>query len=152
MAELTYPRIETARLGTDPALVCRVPSGWVFLCTMQYLPGYSILQADPTVESINALTPPQRVQYLGDMVLVGDAILEVTGAYRINYAILGNSDPVLHTHIIPRFLAEPEELRKGGPWCYPKDIIDNQIFDADRDRELIRQLRESILKHLPAIR
>ena len=50
------------------------------------------------------------------MALVGDALLEVTGAYRINYAILGNTDPALHAHIVPRFLTEPDEYRKGPPW------------------------------------
>jgi diadenosine tetraphosphate (Ap4A) HIT family hydrolase len=148
MPELTHPRIEAARAGTDPALVCRVPSGWVFLCGMQYLPGYCVLQADPTVESINALSPVQRSQFLGDMALVGDAILEVTGAFRINYAILGNTDPVLHAHIVPRFLTEPDELRLGGPWSYPQELVDARMFDAVRDRELMLRLGQAIQKRL----
>jgi diadenosine tetraphosphate (Ap4A) HIT family hydrolase len=130
----------------DPALVCRVPSGLVFLCDMQYLRGYSILQAEPQVESINALDPRAREVYLRDMVLVGDALLEVTGAYRINYATLGNSLAVLHTHIVPRYLSEPEELRRGGPWSYPQEQIDALRFDAERDRELMQQLGSAIRK------
>jgi diadenosine tetraphosphate (Ap4A) HIT family hydrolase len=130
----------------DPALVCRVPSGLLFLCDMQYLRGYSILQADPQVISINALGPIEKAQFLGDMVLIGDALLEVTGAYRINYAILGNSLPVLHAHIVPRYLNEPEALRKGGPWSYPQELIDRTRFDAARDQELIHQLAQVIIK------
>jgi len=148
MSELTPPRIEAARSGTDPALVCRVPSGWVFLCMMQYLPGYCILQADPVVESINALTPTQRVQSLGDMALVGNAILEVTRAYRINYAIMGNSDPVLHTHIVPRYMSEPENLRKGGPWSYPQAVMDAKGFDYERDKPLITKLSQAIQRRV----
>jgi len=134
--------------GRDPALVCRLPSGLVFLCDMQYLRGYSILQADPQVESINALDPQARAVYLRDMVLIGDALLEVTGAYRINYATLGNSLAVLHTHIVPRYLSEPETLRLGGPWSYPQKQIDALRFDAERDRELMRQLAAAIQKRL----
>jgi diadenosine tetraphosphate (Ap4A) HIT family hydrolase len=148
MTELTHARIAAARAGTDPAVVCRMPSGWVFLCGLQYLPGYCILQADPVVESINALAPAQRSQFLGDMVLVGDAIMEVTEAYRINYAILGNSDPVLHAHIVPRFMSEPEDLRKGGPWSYPQEVVDARMFDAERDRELMRRVEQAIQKRL----
>jgi diadenosine tetraphosphate (Ap4A) HIT family hydrolase len=139
---------EPAEARRDPALVCRVPSGMVFLCDMQYLRGYSILQADPQVESINALDPQTRAVYLRDMVLVGDALLEVTGAYRINYAIMGNSLAILHAHIVPRYLSEPEELRQGGPWSYPQEQIDALRFDAERDRELIQQLAAAIRKRL----
>jgi len=63
----------------------------------------------------------------------------VTGAYRINYATLGNSLAVLHTHIVPRYLSEPETLRLGGPWSYPQKQIDALRFDAERDRELMRR-------------
>ena len=76
----SLPPPPPAEASQDLALVCRVPSGLVFLCDMQYLRGYSILQADPQVESINALDPQARAVYLRDMVLVGDAVLEVTGA------------------------------------------------------------------------
>jgi diadenosine tetraphosphate (Ap4A) HIT family hydrolase len=132
----------------EAALVCRVPSGRVYLCDMQYLRGYSILQADPQAASINALDPQARAVYLLNMVLVGDALLEVTGAYRINYATLGNSLAVLHTHIVPRYLSEPEELRVGGPWSYPQEQIDAERFDAERDAKLMRQLAAAILKRL----
>ncbi len=107
--------VKNARNGTNPIVISKVPSGWVFLSTMQFLRGYCILQADPIVESINSLSKEQREQYLYDMSLVGDAILAVTDAYRVNYAILGNLEPVLHSHIVPRYRNEPEYLRKEPP-------------------------------------
>jgi diadenosine tetraphosphate (Ap4A) HIT family hydrolase len=148
LLESTHPKILAAREGTDPAVICRVPSGWVFLCEMQYLPGYCVLQADPQVESINALARMQRAQYLEDMVIVGDALLEITGAYRINYATLGNRDHVLHTHIVPRYLSESEDLRKGGPWSYPQAVMDARVFDYEHDKPLIAKLARSIQKRL----
>ncbi|MGV8025149.1 MAG: HIT family protein [Anaerolineaceae bacterium] len=111
---------------------------------MQFLRGYCVLQADPVVESINTLDPSQRASFLCDMVLVGDAIMEVTDAYRINYALLGNSDPVLHAHIVPRYLSEPEELRKGLPWSYTNMVDDSMMFSIEHDKELLDQLRKSI--------
>ncbi|HNZ14122.1 MAG TPA: hypothetical protein PKL11_10760 [Anaerolineaceae bacterium] len=139
-------RIEAARSGTNPAVVCRVASGWVFLANMQYLSGYCILQSDPVVESINALEHEQRTAFLGDMAVVGDAILEVTGAYRINYAIMGNSEPVLHAHIVPRYLSEPEELLHGLPWSYPQAQMDAVGFDPGRDQALMQKLAQAIQK------
>ena len=84
------------------------------------------------------------------MALVGDALLEVTGAFRINYAILGNTDPALHAHIVPRFLTEPDEYRKGPPWTYPKEVVDARMFDYERDKELIQQLAVAIQNRLSA--
>jgi len=80
------------------------------------------------------------------MALIGDALLEVTGAYRINYTIAGNTDPYLHAHIIPRYLSEPDQYLKGLPWSYPKEVMGTTLFDYERDRELIQQLAKAIQK------
>lgn len=82
--------------------------------------------------------------YMNDMALIGDALLEVTGAYRINYFIAGNTDPYLHAYLVPRYLSEPENLRRGLPWSYPKEAIDTILFDHKRDQEIIAQLAKAI--------
>ena len=146
---ITIPeRIAAANAGTNPTAICKIPSGWTFLYDMQFLRGYTILTADPVVTSINELNRWQREQYLGDMALVGDALLEVTGAYRINYGILGNSDPYLHAHIIPRYMSEPEQFRKGLPWSYPLELVNSHPFDHVRDQELMQQISAAIQKRL----
>jgi diadenosine tetraphosphate (Ap4A) HIT family hydrolase len=144
---LTIPeRILKAREGTNPAVICRAPSGWVVLCEAQFLRGYTILLADPVVASINDLALVQRAEFLSDMALIGDALLDVTGAYRINYCILGNTDPFLHAHIVPRYLKEPLEFRQGPPWSYPKKQADRVPFDQARDAGLMRQIAAAIQK------
>jgi diadenosine tetraphosphate (Ap4A) HIT family hydrolase len=145
---LIHQRVEAARKGTNPTVICRVPSGWVMLCDLQFLRGYCILNPDPVVADLNALNRQQRAEYLCDMAVVGDALMEVTGAYRINYAICGNSEPALHAHIVPRYSTEPEELRKGLPWAYAQETIDATMFDYERDRELIEQIARAIRKRL----
>jgi len=147
MSHLTpLQRIENARKGINPSAVCRLASGWVFLADMQYLRGYCILMADPLVESINVLSESERSQFLSDMARVGDALLHVTGAYRINYAIFGNSDPVLHAHIVPRYANEPPQYLHNVPWSYPQEQMDANRFDADRDRELLNAIAGAIQK------
>ena len=139
-------RITKARAGKNPAVICRVPSGWAVLCDVQFLRGYTILLADPVAASLNDLDRTQREQYLGDMALIGDALLEVTGAYRINYGILGNNDPYLHAHIIPRSLTEPEEFRTGLPWSYPLELVNSILFNYERDKELMQKIAAAIQK------
>jgi diadenosine tetraphosphate (Ap4A) HIT family hydrolase len=136
--------VEQARAGTHHALVCRVPSGWVVLCEMQHLSGYCIHLPDPVVRDLNALNQEQRSRYLLDMSIIGDALLEVTGAYRINYAIMGNSDPALHAHIVPRYLSEAEPYRTNTPWSYPEVVMETMRYDAGRDAELRLKLAEAI--------
>ena len=118
------------------------------LCDLQFLSGYCILLADPVVSSLNDLSQAKRSEFLCDMATVGDALLEVTGAYRINYAIAGNSDPYLHAHIVPRYMTEPEILRKGLPWSHPQAEMDSMVFDYERDKLLIQRLSQAINNRL----
>jgi len=141
-------QVAAARAGTEPALICQMPSGWAVLSIMQYLPGYCVLLPDPVVPSLNTLTREQRTDFLCDMSTVGDALLDVTDASRINYAIMGNSDPALHAHIVPRYMSEPEQIRKHLPWSYPQEFMDERIFDCDRDQELMTKLAGAIRKRL----
>lgn len=137
-------RIEAARAGTNPTVICCLPSGWAVLCDTQFLRGYTILLADPVVPSLNDLCYTKQSEFLNDMAVIGDALLEVIGAYRINYIIAGNTDPYLHAHIVPRYMAEPEDLRKGLPWSHPKEEIASLLFDYGRDKPLMDQLRQAI--------
>ena len=141
-------RVAAARAGANPTIICRMPSGWLALGDRQFLPGYCFLLPDPVVDSLNDLEEAQRAAYLCDMALAGDALLEVTGAYRINYAILGNGDPELHAHIVPRYRDEPEELRCGLPWSYPREVVAAAPFDLKRCHPLMQQIAEAVTKRL----
>ena len=117
-------RIGLARAGRNPWLVAHVTSGWVVMCDKQVVPGQLILLADPVAGSLNDLSASQRRDFLTDMGLVGDALLAATGCIRVNYEILGNTDPALHAHIIPRYASEPEDRRRLPIWLYDWDAAD----------------------------
>ena len=80
----------------------------------------------------------------GVIARVGDALLKVTGAYRINYETWGNLDPAHHTHIVPRFQSEPQNLRVLPP-RQAYDWGGGRPFNAEVDTSLILEVRE-ILK------
>jgi diadenosine tetraphosphate (Ap4A) HIT family hydrolase len=109
--------VEACRDGRHPGCVASVHSGWVVLAERQVLPGYCLLLPDPVVPDLNALAPPARAQFLADMAAIGDALLALTGAVRINYAIFGNLEPALHAHVFPRQRGEPESTRTAQPWA-----------------------------------
>lgn len=142
MSTLIHRRVEAARQRTNPTVICRVQSGWVVLGDIQFLPGYSLLLPDPVVADLNALTETQRLNFLRDMAIVGDALLAVTDSYRINYEILGNTEPALHAHIFPRYVTEPEERRLKPVWFY--DWKSSVTFDLQRDRPLMQKIAAAI--------
>ena len=141
MANLIEQRVELARRGQNPFVICRMKSGWLVIGDVQPLEGYCLLLADPVVESLNALDEAQRAQYSLDTIRAGDAVLALTHAYRINYETLGNSEPALHTHIIPRYRSEPEEKR-GRPAWVGYDWRTARKFDPVRDGSFIDRMRK----------
>lgn len=115
---LITERVAQARNSTNDKVICRMASGWAVMGDVQFLPGYCLLLPDPVVASLNDLDTEARTAYLLDMALLGDAVLQATGALRMNYEILGNSEPELHCHIFPRYASEPDEKRKMPAWFY----------------------------------
>jgi len=148
MKTIIHERVEAARTGTNTTVITSVPSGWVVMGDVQYLPGYCLLLPDPVVPDLNSLNGEQRMQFLKDMVIIGDALLEVTETYRINYEIQGNTEPALHAHIIPRYMSEPEELRKIPVWSYERKRMPLNKFDVERDKKLMQGIRNSIQRRL----
>ena len=113
--------VAAAREGREPRVIARLYSGWALFGERQFLRGYALLLPDPVVPTLNALGSQERAVYLQDVARLGDALLKLTGAVRINYAILGNQEPALHTHVIPRYADEPDKLRNSHPWAYDWD-------------------------------
>lgn len=149
MSTIIHQRVELAQKGENPTVVCRVPSGWVVFGDEQTLPGYCLLLPDPVTASLNDMDPASRAAFLRDMVITGDALLEVTGAWRINYEILGNSAPALHAHIVPRYTSEPKSLRQGPVWFYKfLRPFHHPAFDPQRDRPMMDALCAAIQKRI----
>jgi diadenosine tetraphosphate (Ap4A) HIT family hydrolase len=132
---LIHRRVAEARAGTNPSVITRVRSGWVVAGDRQVVFGYCLLLPDPVVPDLNALSADARSRFLLDMAALGDVLLEVTRARRINYEILGNSEPALHAHVFPRYDSEPEALRRGPIWSY--DFSQAPPFDRTSHAELI---------------
>ena len=139
MSTAIHRRVEACRAGADPTVIARLASGWAVMGDPQVLEGYCLLLPDPVVPHLNALPPAAQVAFLADLARLGQAVLEQTGALRINYAMFGNLEPALHAHVHPRYAHEPEALRSANPWAY--DWSAARRFDAERDGALLQALR-----------
>lgn len=143
MPTLIHRRVREAQQGRNPKVIRKVCSGWVVLGDSQFLRGYCVLLPDPVVPTLNDLVPEDRAQYMNDLAALGDAILAVTGAVRINYSILCNLEPALHAHAHPRYNDEPEAYRTASPFSHPQRW-EQDPFDADRHRPLMDALGEAL--------
>jgi diadenosine tetraphosphate (Ap4A) HIT family hydrolase len=140
-----HRRVDAAKANRNPNVICQVTSGWVVMADEQLTPGYCLLLPDPVVQDINSMDMENRIQFLADMVIIGDALMEVTDACRINYEIMGNSEPALHAHIIPRYANEPDQWRKKPAWLQYE--IEKKLaprFELERDKELMKKIANSI--------
>jgi len=143
---LIFDRVQQARIGVNPKVICKMKSGWAVIGDVQFLRGYCLLLPDPVVPSLNHLDSGLRIQFLSDMTLIGDALLEVTNASRINYEILGNTEPELHAHIFPRFDSEPDEKRRKPAWFY--DWENASRFSFGDHGELLNKIRYAIQRKI----
>jgi diadenosine tetraphosphate (Ap4A) HIT family hydrolase len=63
------------------------------------------------------LSDEEAAMYGREVLLVGRALETTFSAIKMNYNVLGNSVPHLHTHVIPRYADDP---RPGWPFPFPE--------------------------------
>jgi diadenosine tetraphosphate (Ap4A) HIT family hydrolase len=88
--------------------------------------------AEPT-----ELSDDEAAAYWLELLRVGKALEEVLEPVKLNYDLLGNSLPHLHTHVVPRYADDP---RPGWPFPFPDEErtpIEEELFR--RDVEALRR-------------
>jgi len=103
-------------------------------------PGRAILMFHTHIEDMAKLGAQDMLLFWQDATKVGEAIKRVTGSPRINYAVLGNAEPHLHIHLVPRF-PDKEDAPTRSPWSDSRPPVE---LDDRRLRDLTQRL-EAIL-------
>ena len=139
-------RILSAINGTNPMLIKELKGGYAVFGDVQFLPGYCVLLPKKEVNSLNVLTLEEREQFLSDMSVLGDAIIQSCTPIRVNYDILGNTDNFLHAHVFPRYEWESEERKKMPVWLYDSYNWHNKETSYNPIKH--DEIRNSILEYL----
>lgn len=124
-------RFAAAERGENPMCVARLATGLVFLHDAQFLPGWCVLFARPEAGKLEELPPDRARDFLGDMAKLGRAIARACAPRRVNYAIYGNTAPVLHAHVVPRYDWEPVDRITQPIWTYPVEQWRDMPLDYD---------------------
>ena len=89
--------------------------------------------AEPT-----ELEPGDASRYWLEVLGVGRALEQYLEPVKLNYDVLGNSLPHLHTHVMPRYADDP---RPGWPYPFPEeDPPPHPQDELRRDAEALRAL------------
>ncbi len=78
----------------------------------QAIAGYCVLICTKHVREPFQLGRQERALYFEDLMRAGQAVEAVFGSIKLNFQMLGNLVPHLHTHIIPRYYGD---LAPGRP-------------------------------------
>jgi diadenosine tetraphosphate (Ap4A) HIT family hydrolase len=96
--------------------------------------------------------PADSARLLSDeMRLVAESIAAVVKPWKMNYECLGNSEPHVHWHLLPRQESESVELRRGPIWLRPESERKVTLDESDR-RALIGAIRTQLVLRFPDAR
>lgn len=99
-------------------------------------PGRCLLVLDQHAEDLSSLDPKVAQAFLTDVQKCARAIMTTTKAPRMNYAVLGNLEPHLHFHLIPR--GQPDDpLPTRPPW---EPTIKKSHLPASEIKSLIERI------------
>lgn len=94
--------------------------------------------AEPT-----ELSDEEAARYWREVLIAGRAIEDTMQPVKMNYNMLGNSLPHLHTHIVPRYADDP---RPGWPFPFPEN--DPADIPADALAQQVDALRQAVVTRL----
>jgi diadenosine tetraphosphate (Ap4A) HIT family hydrolase len=148
MPTAIHRSVEAAQRVENSCVIARMTSGWAVMGDPQVLPGYCLLLPDPVVPHLNALHDAARTSFLRDMAFLGDAVMAVTSCVRINYEVLGNLEPALHAHVVPRYADEASELRAKPVFFYDWSVAPK--FDSIAHGPMLQNIKRALQTTNPA--
>ena len=143
---MTGSTIGSAVRGENPTVLARMRSGFAVIGDAQFIPGYCLLLAVPQTNHVSDLPFDRRGDFLLDMSLLGEAVMVACNPRRVNYEILGNTDPYLHAHVWPRYEWEPGEYIGGPVWRYQREQrpAAEYAYDPEKHGERKRRIATAL--------
>jgi len=95
--------------------ICDLTFSRLYLAKNQFVKGYCVLMCHRHVIEPHELSKKERANYFDDLALTASALQKVFKADKMNYNLLGNVVPHLHTHILPRYFTDSAPNRPIDP-------------------------------------
>ncbi|WP_279125868.1 HIT family protein [Lactobacillus taiwanensis] len=143
---LICDRIEMIKKHQNKFFVKELRTGYVVLGDNQHFKGYTLFLYKSHVGELYKLDGNEKIEFLEEMSLVGEAVSKTVRCEKMNYELLGNGDSHLHWHLFPRVSGDLENYGyhgKGPVWWYPREkmySVNNELENAELE-ELKQKLR-----------
>ena len=141
--------IDRIKAGEFRDLVAELNSCYVILGDAQYYRGYCILFAKIHATELYLMSADAARALFDEMRLTAEAIAAVVKPWKMNYECLGNSEPHVHWHLLPRY--ETDELRRGPIWMRPESERKVSLDESDR-RTLVASIQRELAARFPDAR
>ena len=127
------------RLAADTWTVKDLPLCRVLLMDDSRYPWVILVPRREGLRDFHEVAKADKAAFQGEIDLVSDVLKEVSGAFKLNVAAIGNMVPQLHVHVIARF---------EGDAVWPKPVwgLGEAVPYAPQEAEaLIEKLRKGLL-------
>lgn len=98
-------------------------------------PGRCVVALRQHATELFDLSPAVRHAFADDVSTAAQAIKLAVNAFKMNYEILGNADPHVHCHLIPRQWDEPRP--KVPAWLHPDVQNELEVGRAEEIKQRI---------------
>ena len=141
---LICERIAQIKKRENPYFVAELTTGYIVLGDFQFYKGYTLFLSKDHVSELSQLKRQVKTVFLKEMAQAAEAVYKAFKPLKLNYELLGNSDPHLHWHLFPRYKNDPSPNK-------PVWVIDKSIRCSDNarpSREELASLKNSLLSEL----
>jgi diadenosine tetraphosphate (Ap4A) HIT family hydrolase len=138
--------LEELRSQGSQFLIKEFKTGFAVISKYQYefYRGYSLFLYKHHKTELHELESDERRTFLEEMSQLAGAIHKTVNPDKMNYELLGNGEPHMHWHLIPRFKTDPEFSR--AIWLVDKSV--RQAADTYPSSDTVAELRTKILTQL----
>jgi diadenosine tetraphosphate (Ap4A) HIT family hydrolase len=131
------PRIAEDHIDAYGRTISPLDVSVLRLCADQFTPGYCVVISTRHVAEPYDLPEHERAVFFADVLRAGKAIQEALDSIKMTYLILGNEQPHLHCHLIPRYFGDPAP---GRP-LFPGEPVP---ADAETCAERVKLIRAAL--------
>jgi diadenosine tetraphosphate (Ap4A) HIT family hydrolase len=122
--------------------ICDQTQSRLYLAKNQFVKGYCVLICHKHVVEPYELSRQERAMFFDDVARAASVLQHVFAADKMNYNILGNVSPHLHTHILPRYFTDSAPNRPIDPVLKGHEIF----LRASEYNERINLIADQIQK------
>ena len=139
--------IEAIKGNKLDGFVIELVTGYVMLSRFLWAGmGYTVFICKEHLPELHMLQEDFKMKFLSEMAFVAEAAFNVFKPEKLNYELLGNSEPHMHWHIVPRVSGDTPE--RGPIWTLPKSVLydEKNIPAPERMRKMTSALKSEILR------